>query len=137
MNAETTHCFPELLRKQSGSLSSPGLFRAVSTHIWFFGVQSDFRQPPGYAIFPVLKVTGKLRPSFLKVKSSVYCSKHILLQSKMWKPIAHGFLLFGLYLLFICHTHHFKCHIPSLIFSSSPGNFSKCDDCFRKTYVKL
>lgn len=75
MNAETTHCFPELLRKQSGSHSSPDLFRAASTHVWIFSVQSDFRQPPGYAIFPKLKVTGKLRPSFLKVKSSLYCSK--------------------------------------------------------------
>lgn len=98
MNAETTHCFPELLRKQSGSLSSPGLFRAVSTHVWFFSVQSDFRQPPGSAIFPVLKVTGKLRPSFLKVKSSVYCSKHTF----CYNPTCGNALPMGFfYLVFI------------------------------------
>lgn len=98
MNAETTHCFPELLRKQSGSLSSPGLFRAVSTHVWLFSVQSDFRQPPGYAIFPVLKVTGKLRPSFLKVKSSVYSSKHTFCYNlRCGNPLPMGFF----YLVFI------------------------------------
>lgn len=63
--AEETKWLPQLTR----------LVQSPSTHVWIFSVQSDFRQPPGYAIFPKLKVTGKLRPSFLKVKSSLYCSK--------------------------------------------------------------
>lgn len=108
----------------------------------FSAVQSDFRQPPGYAIFPVLKVTGKLRPSFLKVKSSVYCSKHTFCYNPTCGnalPMEFFYLVF-ISCLYVTHIIQMSYPYPHFLFR--PWKFllhifSQYDDCFRKTYVKL